>query len=161
MILYLALRGCSKAAIASVLRAERPSKNDNNAPRWERLAEPMIKDELENFVESVGEDEDFRHDAAAIVDRVLVRAKAEDWRNSILVRAADYMVTALPGTSRKDIKDARGKLAKERRPEKMVWGPEARLDEGYKFLSSEEDMILKLLDLQDNGVICGKQLTAW
>lgn len=92
MILYLALRGCSKAAIAFALRSEVLRPADIRVADWESVAEGSIKAELEAMV--VESPQEPLQDADAIISRVVGYAEAEYWQTSILAQATKYMAAA-------------------------------------------------------------------
>lgn len=193
--MYLALRGAPKAAIASILRSEllgsRVAGSELNqwgVERWEQMAGPRIKAVLEALVETVTEDQDWVHDAAAIIGRVMVSANAGDWRNSVSVRAMDYMKAARLGLGRRDIRKARQEMARQRAKAKKkaverntqqhvsaagiatgngligsldTGSGESQSEGSSGSLASEDDMLVNLVKLQDNGMVCGQHLSYW
>ena len=148
----------------------------------------MIKAELQALVEN-DDDEDWTHDAAAIVTRTLNSAQAGHWSDTILQRAADYMKVAQPGMGRRAIQKGCAEMAKKRMKEKkeavnaereqleragntttgsvaqlqgLVTGSRRQwLDASYSFVASEEDMLGNLVELQDNSMLCGQQISSW
>jgi hypothetical protein len=184
MIIYLALRRASKAAIAYGIRREcaNVSKLHISAETWEALAEEMIKAELRGHIKAPGAD--YVEDASAIVDRIQGCVETYGWHNSIIVRAADYMAVIETATTRAEImedieKRSKARAARKKKAAKAaikaigsLVGDQvmarqqtyeaglARADLGAN-LGSEDEMELNLFFLQYTSMIVDTNLADW